>query len=123
MEEKMELIKTATEEAVVCKAVSEDKKEYYIYLSDDNSVQIFEDENDIWPSYIIPKRKVIENQITIAKFVVEWNKLFKSKELTKVVIIPITHIVLSTKRNVVIGKGALLSIERSMNKKEGDEND
>lgn len=117
MEEKMELIKTATEEAVVCKAISESKKEYYIYLSDDNSVQIFEDENDIWPQYIMQKGKVIENQIAIAKFIVEWNKLFKSKELTKVVIIPITHIVLSTKRNVVIGKGALLSIERSMNKK------
>ena len=119
MKEELKPIKLANEEIVVCKAVSEDKKEYYVYLSGkDNSVQIFEDTDDIWSSYIMTKGKVIENQINIAKFIAEWNKTFKSKTLTKVVIIPITHVVLSTKRNVVIGKGALLSIERSMSEKE-----
>ena len=111
-------IKMADECMVICKAIKSDESEYIVRVYDDGHVEFLKSLDCMWSLVITPRYIVDKYFKNIAKYIFNYNySLSSTSKIIKFVIIPVTSITLSTKRNVIMSKGYIDSLEKSINAK------
>jgi hypothetical protein len=108
----------ADECMVICKAIKSDESEYIVRVYDDGHVEFLKSLDCMWSLVITPRYIVDKYFKNIAKYIFNYNyNLSSTSKIIKFVIIPVTSITLSTKRNVIMSKGYIDSLEKSINAK------
>lgn len=113
-------IKMADECMVICKAIKGDGSEYIVrvYDDDDGHVEFLKSLDCMWSLIITPRYIVAKYFKNIVKYILDYNySLSSTNKIIKFVIIPVTSITLSTKRDVIMSKGYIDSLEKSVNAK------
>ena len=118
MRKPKDTIKMADECMVICKAIKGDESEYIVRVYDDGHVEFLKSLDCMWSLVITPRYIVDKYFKNIAKYIFNYNyNLSSTSKIIKFVIIPVTSITLSTKRNVIMIKGYIDSLEKSINAK------
>ncbi len=118
MRKPKDTIQMIDEGMVICKAIEGDGSEYIVRVDDDGYVEFLKSLDGMWSLIITPKSRVDKYFENIAKFIFNYNyNLSSINKIIKFVIIPVTSITLSTKRNVIMSKGYIDSLEKSINAK------
>lgn len=118
MRKPKDTIKMIDEGMVICKAIKGDESEYIVRVDDDGYVEFLKSLDCMWSLIITPKSRVDKYFKNIAKYIFNYNyNLSSTSKIIKFVIIPVTNITLSTKRNVIMSKGYIDSLEKSINAK------
>lgn len=116
MRKPKDTIKMADECMVICKAIKSDESEYIVRVYDDGHVEFLKSLYCMWSLIITPRYRVGKYFKNIVKYILDYN-LSSTNKIIKFVIIPVTNITLSTKRNVIMSKEYIDSLEKSINAK------
>ena len=119
MRKPKDTIEMIDEEMVICKAIEGNGSEYIVRIDDDGYVEFLKSLDCMWSSIITPKSIVYKYLKNIAKYIFNYNyNLSSINKIIKFVTIPVTSITLSTKHNVIMTKGYIDSLEKSINAKQ-----